>query len=214
MVNRCPDDLVKSSDGKRCEPIEECAHNDNQCMSDAERPCRQTSTAARLCACAENGTDCKGKSHNPLVNFNTIAASTFLVCALNIPRQSFFSHSLLSIEFNVLLSLFAVIVALVFIYFRYKRNADNSPEVSEEQRPGNSGDKKDKLKRVRLNPNSVVINLDNSDDIRENIIEYTDEGGEQDIKAYDMTSLRIQFMAADCVDRYNKSQQSVPHNHS
>lgn len=105
----------------------------------------------------------------------------------------------------------AVIVTLVYLYFRYKRNANNNPVTTEEQIPVNSGsncvDKK--VKRVRLNTNSVVINLDNNDDIRENIIRYTDEGGEQDIKAYDMTSLRIQFMATDCIDRFTKSQQSV-----
>jgi hypothetical protein len=41
--------------------------------------------------------------------------------------------------------------------------------------------------------------------VRENIVRYTDEGGEEDIKAYDMTSLRIQITGNNCVDSFNKT---------
>lgn len=36
------------------------------------------------------------------------------------------------------------------------------------------------------------------DDFRENIVTYTDEEGEHDMKAYDLTSLRIQISANNC----------------
>ncbi len=70
-----------------------------------------------------------------------------------------------------------VLVVIIFVYSRY------------------NGKKRRRHKRS----NGV-----NDDDVRENIVRYTDEGGEDDIKAYDMTSLRIQITGNNCVESFNK----------
>ena len=80
---RCPNGFIKSNDGKSCEPIDECV--DEDCMKD-QRPCR-LATAAKLCSCADNSSDCNGNTESFTINYNTIAISTIIVCVLNIPRQ-------------------------------------------------------------------------------------------------------------------------------
>ena len=63
----------------------------------------------------------------------------------------------------------SVIIALVVIYIRYKRKMETNCDTNENQMEDNGVtnektiDKNIKSKRVRLNPNSVVINLENSD---------------------------------------------------
>jgi hypothetical protein len=71
-----------------------------------------------------------------------------------------------------------VLLVIIFVYSRY------------------NGKKRRRHKRS---------NGANDDDVRENIVRYTDEGGEDDIKAYDMTSLRIQITGNNCVDSFHKT---------
>ena len=175
---RCPNGFVKTTDGKACEPMDECANND--CLKDSS-PCRLT-TAAKLCSCSDNNTDCQPSNHQSFphfINFNTIAISTIIVCVLNIPRQlTLIGHQV----FNDIL--FSVIIALIMIYIRYKRRADNesdssdeptdesrqscdksskSERIDKEKKSSLKSKSKSKSKRVRLDPRSVVINMDNCD---------------------------------------------------
>lgn len=183
---RCPNGFIKTNDGKACERVDECANG--ECLKDSS-PCRLT-TSAKLCSCSDNGTDCQpSETQNFPINFNTIAISTIIVCVLNIPRQLTLIRNSAFNGFS-----FSVIIALILIYMRYKRRADNPSESSDDSADDHrqSGDKSGKnvkskspngsktrsptlktskackpsksTKRVRLNPQSVVINLaDNCD---------------------------------------------------
>ncbi|XP_054169368.1 putative neural-cadherin 2 [Oppia nitens] len=125
-------------------------------------PCRMTE-ASKLCACPHNSnnTECSQTNSNFISNFSTIAISAII----------FF------------------IIALVLIYIRYKRkvrqkitkthkenndenhafdgNGSHEYEMNDKTRADLSCDciKKEKktTKRVRLDPNSVVINFDSND---------------------------------------------------
>ncbi|CAG2101814.1 unnamed protein product [Medioppia subpectinata] len=81
---RCPNGLVKTSDGKGCEPYDSCI--DHNCMKD-ETPCRSSSTS-RLCSCPNNTSDCDTYTQDFAINFNTIAISAYRLIKMKSNSQT------------------------------------------------------------------------------------------------------------------------------
>lgn len=117
------------------------------------------------------------------------AIVAIVLCVINIPRKHYSFHStFIRLIFNNKQSdHFSVMAIIILVYSRYKSK----------RRP-----------RLKHNNNTT------EDDVRENIVSYADEGGEDDMKAYDLASLRIQISGAQTPNRcyhfannYNKSEQ-------
>lgn len=93
--------------------------------------------------------------------------------------MSLLRHIAFEANLNEFFFLFSVIFLIIYIYTRYNRRA---------------------IQRRRRT--SSKTNCDDKD-IRENIVAYTDEGGEEDIKSFDMTALRIQINENSIINQCN-----------